>query len=162
MDKSAADRRRPRTTDASEEGQKAASKRLFAAVKTLGARWWQRLGGLASTVGRSVRHAGRFSLRRHDQTASDRPRSTHPYSESRRVDSPPLSVGTGGATATTLAEAEFDTATHSLRNSTGGKRRLTNENGRLQVERTPERLILYDPESEEAYLASTEWADVES
>ncbi len=41
------------------------------------------------------------------------------------------------------------------------RRRLPAGDGRLQVEQTPERMTLSDPDDEDAYLSSTLWVDVE-
>ena len=58
----------------------------------------------------------------------------------------------------TVADPSTETA---LPPTSGSARELPAGDGVLEVERTPDRLILSDPAAEDAYLASTTWVDVE-
>ncbi len=49
----------------------------------------------------------------------------------------------------------------SLPTSRCQQRELPSGNGVLDVQRTPDRLIMFDPATDEAYLASTHWVDIE-
>lgn len=60
-----------------------------------------------------------------------------------------------------LAETDGGARPRQLPGPTQTRRRLPAGEGRLQVDQTPERLTLSDPDDDEAYLSSTVWVDVE-
>lgn len=160
MDESA-DQRRHRSQDAPTGERLAGLRRWTARVRTLGGRWWTSLGAVLSLLVHSVRQAGRYYRRGDGQERPARSLRTLPKAGSHAFESPQPRSTPADETPPQLAETATGSSARQLPDPNADRRRLPAGDGRLQVECTAERMILSDPDEDDAFLESTVWVDVE-
>lgn len=152
---------RPRAPDERSEPRLAGAGRVVAPVRRAARRLRARTGTVLAAVVHAVRAAVRYYLEGGRRDASAQPLATRPGAFGRSIATREHSDGQAGQSSPQLAETGGRSRPRQLPGPAGQRRRLPAGDGRLQVERTPERLTLSDPDDEEAYLSSTLWVDVE-
>lgn len=160
MDESA-DQRRHRSQDAPTRERLAGLRRWTTRVRALGGRWWTALGALLSLLAHSVRQAGRYYRRGGGRERPTYSLRTLPNARAQGLESREAPSAPAEESAPKLAETATGTSARQLPDPDADRRRLPAGDGRLQVECTAERMILSDPDEEDAYLVSSVWVDVE-
>lgn len=166
-DDPAIEQRRPRAGDGLDAERFVRLRGVLRAARALGDRWRSRFLGIVSALVSSLRAAGLYYLRGGGSSGEDRALARRPVTEVRTLtssqdhgphrpaESPPSPTGP-------VRDGPSDRGQTERRPGPAERRRqLPSGDGRLQVERTAERLTLSDPDAEEAYLSSTVWVDIE-
>lgn len=160
-DNSAAGQRRPRAPDDSDTDGQTGLRHLARHARAFGARLWRRVAVLYAVFVHACRRAVRAYLSGRGRTEPRQTLPSHADEQVYRLGPTRRPTDQAADVALSLSDESGDVSSRELPRPDSQARRLPTGDGRLQVERTPDRLTLSDPDDDDAYLSSTVWVEVE-